>query len=82
MGVDQQQGSPSYYSFLGQWHPDRRTRTPSLLGEAKLLSDQRKRTMHDAGLNDPLEEKEEEDDDDEGLSDFEQEVLNLTAQDP
>ncbi|KAJ6903142.1 hypothetical protein NC651_020598 [Populus alba x Populus x berolinensis] len=63
MGVDQPQGSPSYYSFLGQWHPDRRTRTPSLLGEAKCKLIQQIQKAY-SGLYDPLDEEEEEDDDD------------------
>lgn len=76
----------AYRKLAMQWHPDRLTRTPSLLGEAKrkfqqiqeayaVLSDHRKRTMYDAGLYDP------EDQEDEGLSDFVQEILNLMAQD-
>ncbi|KAG6759545.1 hypothetical protein POTOM_036027 [Populus tomentosa] len=76
----------AYSKLAMQWHPDRLTRTPSLLGEAKrkfqqiqeayaVLSDHRKRTMYDAGLYDP------EDQEDEGLSDFVQEILNLMAQD-
>ncbi|CAK7326723.1 unnamed protein product [Dovyalis caffra] len=76
----------AYRKLAMRWHPDRWTRTPSLLGEAKrkfqqiqeaysVLSDQRKKTMYDAGLYDP------EDEEDEGLSDFVQEILNLMAQD-
>ncbi|XWS18569.1 hypothetical protein CRYUN_Cryun32bG0056400 [Craigia yunnanensis] len=68
-----------------QWHPDRWTRTPSLLGEAKrkfqqiqeaysVLSDQRKRTLYDAGLYDP------EDEEDEGFSDFLAEMISLMTQ--
>lgn len=55
---------------LQQWHPDRWTKRPSLLSEAKrkfqqiqeaysVLSDQRQRTLYDAGLYDPDEEDEE-----------------------
>ncbi|KAF9673983.1 hypothetical protein SADUNF_Sadunf10G0080500 [Salix dunnii] len=76
----------AYRKLAMQWHPDRLTRTPSILGEANrkfqqiqeayaVLSDHRKRTMYDAGLYDP------EDQEDEGLSDFVQEILNLMAQD-
>ncbi|XP_019256696.1 PREDICTED: chaperone protein DnaJ-like isoform X2 [Nicotiana attenuata] len=65
-----------------QWHPDKWTRTPSLLGEAKrkfqqiqeaysVLSDQKKRMMYDAGLYDP------EEDEDEGFADFLQEMVSL-----
>ncbi|XWS70933.1 hypothetical protein CRYUN_Cryun03dG0093100 [Craigia yunnanensis] len=68
-----------------QWHPDRWTRTPSLLGEAKrkfqqiqeaysVLSDQRKRTLYDAGLYDP------EDEEDEGFSDFLAKMISLMIQ--
>ncbi|XP_052881590.1 uncharacterized protein LOC108461888 isoform X1 [Gossypium arboreum] len=68
-----------------QWHPDRWTRTPSLLSEAKhkfqqiqeaysVLSDQRKRTLYDAGLYDP------EDEEDEGFSDFMAEMISLMSQ--
>ncbi|XVE74712.1 hypothetical protein DITRI_Ditri12bG0039400 [Diplodiscus trichospermus] len=68
-----------------QWHPDRWTRTPSLLGEAKckfqqiqeaysVLSDQGKRNLYDAGLYDPEEEEEE------GFSDFVAEIISLMAQ--
>ncbi|PPD76701.1 hypothetical protein GOBAR_DD26365 [Gossypium barbadense] len=68
-----------------QWHPDRWTRTPSLLSEAKhkfqqiqeaysVLSDQRKRTLYDAGLYDP------EDEEDEGFSDFMEEMISLMSQ--
>ncbi|KAJ6312660.1 hypothetical protein OIU77_014223 [Salix suchowensis] len=76
----------AYRKLAMQWHPDRLTRTPSILGEANrkfqriqeayaVLSDHRKRAMYDAGLYDP------EDQEDEGLSDFVQEMLNLMAQD-
>ncbi|XP_038724662.1 uncharacterized protein LOC120016070 isoform X3 [Tripterygium wilfordii] len=72
--------------MLQQWHPDRWTRTPSLLGEAKqkfqqiqeaysVLSDQRKRTLYDVGLYDPDEEEE-----DEGYGDFLEEMMSLMAQ--
>ncbi|OMO60586.1 hypothetical protein CCACVL1_24028 [Corchorus capsularis] len=75
----------AYRKLAMQWHPDRWTRTPSLLGEAKrkfqqiqeaysVLSDQRKRTLYDAGLYDPEEE------DDEGFSDFVGEMISLMAQ--
>ncbi|KAI4313797.1 hypothetical protein L6164_026748 [Bauhinia variegata] len=75
----------AYRKLAMQWHPDRWTRTPSLLGEAKrkfqqiqeaysVLSDHKKRTMYDAGLYDP------EDEEDEGFSDFVQEMVSLMAQ--
>lgn len=76
----------AYRRLAMQWHPDRWTKTPSLLGEAKgrfqqiqeaysVLSDRRKRTMYDAGLYDTDEEE------DEGFSDFLQEILSLMAKD-
>lgn len=60
----------AYRKLAMQWHPDRWTRRPCLLGEAKrrfqqiqeaysVLSDQRKRTMYDAGLYDPDDEQDE-----------------------
>ncbi|KAH9794803.1 Chaperone DnaJ-domain superfamily protein [Citrus sinensis] len=60
----------AYRKLAMQWHPDRWTKTPSLLGKAKVkfqeiqeaysvLSDERKRTLYDAGLYDPEEEEEE-----------------------
>ncbi|XP_021292916.1 dnaJ homolog subfamily B member 7 [Herrania umbratica] len=75
----------AYRKLAMQWHPDRWTRTPSLLGEAKrkfqqiqeaysVLSDQRKRILYDAGLYDP------EDEEDEGFSDFAAEMITLMAQ--
>ncbi|XP_057419664.1 uncharacterized protein LOC130713860 [Lotus japonicus] len=75
----------AYRKLAMQWHPDRWTRTPSLLGEAKrkfqqiqeayaVLSDPKKRTMYDAGLYDPQEEE------DEGFSDFVEEMASLMAQ--
>ncbi|CAJ1939559.1 unnamed protein product [Sphenostylis stenocarpa] len=75
----------AYRKLAMQWHPDRWTKTPSLLGEAKrkfqqiqeaysVLSDRKKRTMYDAGLYDPQEEE------DEGFSDFLEEMLSLMAQ--
>lgn len=74
----------AYRKLAMQWHPDRWTKTPSLLGKAKVkfqeiqeaysvLSDERKRTLYDAGLYDPEEEEEE------GFSDFVQEMLSLMA---
>ncbi|TYH84226.1 hypothetical protein ES332_D02G183500v1 [Gossypium tomentosum] len=75
----------AYRKLAMQWHPDRWTRTPSLLSEAKhkfqqiqeaysVLSDQRKRTLYDAGLYDP------EDEEDEGFSDFMEEMISLMSQ--
>lgn len=60
----------AYRKLAMQWHPDRWTRNPCLLGEAKrrfqqiqeaysVLSDQRKRTMYDAGLYDPDDDQDE-----------------------
>ncbi|XP_010044173.2 dnaJ homolog subfamily B member 3 [Eucalyptus grandis] len=75
----------AYRKLAMQWHPDRWTRNPSLLGEAKrkfqqiqeayeVLSDQRKRTLYDAGLYDPNDEA------DEGFCDFLQEMVSLMGQ--
>ncbi|XP_058735398.1 uncharacterized protein LOC131607405 [Vicia villosa] len=75
----------AYRKLAMQWHPDRWTRTPSLLSEAKckfqkiqeaysVLSDPKKRTMYDAGLYDPQEEE------DEGFSDFMDEMASLMAE--
>ncbi|PON78752.1 Terminal organelle assembly protein [Parasponia andersonii] len=75
----------AYRKLAMQWHPDRWTRCPSLLCEAKrkfqqiqeaysVLSDQRKRTIYNAGLYDPNDEE------DEGFSDFVQEMVSLMAQ--
>ncbi|PSR84973.1 DnaJ subfamily B member like [Actinidia chinensis var. chinensis] len=75
----------AYRKLAMQWHPDKWTRTPSLLGNAKrkfqqiqeaysVLSDKRKRTMYDAGLYDTLEGE------DEGFSDFLQEMASLMAE--
>ncbi|CAK8577443.1 unnamed protein product [Lathyrus sativus] len=74
----------AYRKLAMQWHPDRWTRTPSLLSEAKckfqkiqeaysVLSDSKKRTMYDAGLYDPQEEEDEE------FSDFMDEMASLMA---
>ncbi|KAK8627581.1 hypothetical protein V6N13_135190 [Hibiscus sabdariffa] len=75
----------AYRKLAMQWHPDKWTRTPPVLSEAKhkfqqiqeaysVLSDQRKRTLYDAGLYDPDGEE------DEGFSDFMAEMLSLMAQ--
>lgn len=75
----------AYRKLAMQWHPDRWTKTPSLLDEAKrrfqqiqeaysVLSDHKKRTVYDAGLYDPQEEE------DEGFSDFVEEMVSLMAQ--
>ncbi|KAF3668713.1 putative zinc finger homeobox protein 4-like [Capsicum annuum] len=72
----------AYRKLAMQWHPDKWTRTPSLLGEAKrkfqqiqeaysVLSDQNKRMMYDAGVYDP------EEDEDEEFTDFLQEMTSL-----
>ncbi|CAL5396692.1 unnamed protein product [Camellia sinensis] len=75
----------AYRKLAMQWHPDKWTRNPSLLGDAKrkfqqiqeaysVLSDKRKRTMYDAGLYDFVQEE------DEGFSDFLQEMMSLMAE--
>lgn len=75
----------AYRKLAMQWHPDKWTKTPSLLGEAKVkfqqiqeaysvLSDERKRTLYDAGLYDPEEEEEE------GFADFVEEMASLMAE--
>ncbi|MCL7024809.1 hypothetical protein MKW94_017806 [Papaver nudicaule] len=69
-----------------KWHPDRwnNSRNSTMGNEAKqrfqqiqeayaVLSDERKRSMYDVGLYDPLEEE------DEGFSDFMQEMLSMMA---
>ncbi|GAV62029.1 DnaJ domain-containing protein [Cephalotus follicularis] len=76
----------AYRRLAMQWHPDKWTRTPSRLGQAKrkfqqiqeaysVLSDEGKRRMYDAGLYDP-----NDDDEVEGFSDFVQEMVSLMAQ--
>ncbi|KAE9450750.1 hypothetical protein C3L33_17347, partial [Rhododendron williamsianum] len=75
----------AYRKLAMQWHPDKWTRSPSLLGEAKhkfqqiqeaysVLSDQRKRAIYDAGLHHTLE------DEDEDFSDFLMEMMSLMNQ--
>lgn len=75
----------AYHKLALQWHPDRWTRTPSLLSEAKqkfqqiqeaysVLSDHKKRTIYDAGLYDP------DDEEDEGFSEFMEEMVSLMTQ--
>ncbi|PIN25990.1 hypothetical protein CDL12_01269 [Handroanthus impetiginosus] len=77
----------AYRKLAMQWHPDKWTRSPALLGEAKqkfqqiqeaysVLSDRKKRTLYDAGLYNPAEEEEEEDEV-EGFADFVQEMMSL-----
>ncbi|KAK6122359.1 hypothetical protein DH2020_043869 [Rehmannia glutinosa] len=74
----------AYRKLAMQWHPDKWTRNPSLLGEANqkfqqiqeaysVLSDRRKRVMYDAGLYD----RDDEDDEVEGFADFLQEMVSL-----
>nr|XP_010924182.2 dnaJ homolog subfamily B member 6 isoform X1 [Elaeis guineensis] len=69
------------------WHPDRRGREPWLVEEAnrrfqqiheayQVLSDQKRRTLYDAGLFDPVQDDEDEV---EGFDEFVQEMLMLTA---
>lgn len=71
----------AYRRLAMQWHPDKWSRTPSLLGQAKqkfqqiqeaysVLSDRTKRTLYDAGLYD-------EEDEVEGFTDFLQEMVSL-----
>ncbi|XP_019445831.1 PREDICTED: uncharacterized protein LOC109349469 isoform X2 [Lupinus angustifolius] len=73
------------YRKLAMWHPDRWTKTPSLLAEANrkfqqiqeaysVLSDPKKRTLYDVGLYDPQEEENE------GFADFVEELVSLMAQ--
>ncbi|KAG5531518.1 hypothetical protein RHGRI_026208 [Rhododendron griersonianum] len=75
----------AYRKLAMKWHPDKWTRSPSLLGEAKhkfqqiqeaysVLSDQRKRAIYDAGLYHTLE------DEDEDFSDFLMEMMSLMNQ--
>lgn len=74
----------AYRKLAMQWHPDKWSKTPSLLGEAKrkfqqiqeaysVLSDQRKRSIYDAGLYDLDDEQ------DEGFIDFLQEMASLVS---
>ncbi|XP_023740680.1 uncharacterized protein LOC111888804 isoform X1 [Lactuca sativa] len=69
-------------AMVMQWHPDKWTKNPSLLGKAKrkfqqiqeaysVLSNQKKRSMYDAGFYDPQDEE------DEGFADFLQEMSSL-----
>ncbi|CAA7022456.1 unnamed protein product [Microthlaspi erraticum] len=73
----------AYRKLAMIWHPDRWTKDPSCSGEAKrrfqqiqeaysVLSDQRKRSLYDAGLYDTEE--------DEGYFDFVQEMVSLMDQ--
>ncbi|KAG8382781.1 hypothetical protein BUALT_Bualt05G0113000 [Buddleja alternifolia] len=75
----------AYRKLAMQWHPDKWSRSPSFLGEAKqkfqqiqeaysVLSDRRKRTLYDAGMYDP---DDDDDDDVEGFADFVQEMVVL-----
>ncbi|XP_010552719.1 PREDICTED: uncharacterized protein LOC104823014 isoform X2 [Tarenaya hassleriana] len=72
----------AYRKQAMRWHPDRWTKDPSLAGEAKrrfqqiqeaysVLSDQKKRSLYDAGLYDP---------ENEGFFDFVQELASFIAQ--
>nr|GMD24844.1 chaperone protein DnaJ-like [Ipomoea batatas] len=74
----------AYRKLAMQWHPDKWTKNPSLLGEAKrrfqqiqeaysVLSDPRRRTLYDAGLYDSREDDGEV----EGFADFVQEMVSL-----
>ncbi|XP_057772948.1 diphthamide biosynthesis protein 4-like [Salvia miltiorrhiza] len=73
----------AYRKLAMQWHPDKWTRTPSLLGEAKhrfqqiqeaysVLSDRSKRMLYDAGLYSC-----EDEDEVEGFDDFLGEMVSL-----
>ncbi|KAH6771560.1 Chaperone DnaJ-domain superfamily protein [Perilla frutescens var. hirtella] len=73
----------AYRKLAMQWHPDKWSRTPSLLGQAKqkfqqiqeaysVLSDRTKRTLYDAGLY-----EDDDGDDVEGFTDFLQEMVSL-----
>ncbi|XP_019704752.1 uncharacterized protein [Elaeis guineensis] len=78
----------AYRKLAMKWHPDRRRgREPWLVEEAnkrfqqiqeayQVLSDGKRRTLHDAGLYDPVQDDEEEV---EGFHDFVQEMLTLMA---
>ncbi|KAJ9563671.1 hypothetical protein OSB04_008831 [Centaurea solstitialis] len=72
----------AYRKLAMQWHPDKWTKNPSLLGKAKrkfqqiqeaysVLSDHKKRSMYNVGLYDPQGEE------DEGFADFLQEMSSL-----
>ncbi|KAK4423464.1 DnaJsubfamily B member 8 [Sesamum alatum] len=72
----------AYRKLAMRWHPDKWTRSPSLLGEAKqkfqqlqeaysVLSDTRKRMLYDTGLYD------RDDEEDDGFADFLQEMMSL-----
>ncbi|KAL5996267.1 hypothetical protein ACLOJK_026341 [Asimina triloba] len=72
----------AYRKLAMKWHPDKWTKDPTVLGEAKkrfqqiqeaysVLSDEGKRSMYDVGLYDPFEEE------DEGFADFMQEMLSM-----
>ncbi|CAA3026487.1 Hypothetical predicted protein [Olea europaea subsp. europaea] len=74
----------AYRKLAMQWHPDKWTKNPTLLGEAKqkfqqiqeaysVLSDKRKRTMYNAGVYDP----DDDDKDVEGFADFLEEMVSL-----
>ncbi|KAK6157606.1 hypothetical protein DH2020_011854 [Rehmannia glutinosa] len=74
----------AYRKLAMQWHPDKWTRSPAFLSEAKekfqqiqeaysVLSDRTKRTLYDAGLYDPDEEEDEA----EGFADFLGEMMSL-----
>ncbi|XP_008810984.2 dnaJ homolog subfamily B member 3-like [Phoenix dactylifera] len=78
----------AYRKLAMKWHPDRRVaREPWLVEEAnkrfqqlqeayQVLADERRRTLYDAGLYDPVQDDEGEV---EGFHDFVQEMLTLMA---
>ncbi|XP_008800907.1 dnaJ homolog subfamily B member 3-like [Phoenix dactylifera] len=75
----------AYRKLAMKWHPDKRGREPWLAEEAnrrfqqiheayQVLSDEKRRTLYDAGLYDPVQDNEDEV---EGFHDFVQEMLML-----
>ncbi|KAE9593711.1 putative DnaJ domain-containing protein [Lupinus albus] len=72
----------AYRKLAMKWHPDKFSRNPATVGEAKrrfqqiqeaysVLSDHSKRLTYDAGLYDPLEEDNQE------FCDFMQEMISM-----
>ncbi|XP_020098510.1 uncharacterized protein LOC109717250 [Ananas comosus] len=77
----------AYRRLAMKWHPDRSAREPWLVEEAnrrfqqiqeayKVLSDEKKRELYNAGFYDPIQEDEDEV---EGFHEFFQEMLRLMA---
>uniref|UniRef100_A0A1D1XKC1 DnaJ subfamily B member 6 n=1 Tax=Anthurium amnicola TaxID=1678845 RepID=A0A1D1XKC1_9ARAE len=80
----------AYRKLAMKWHPDRRSGMTTVKGEAKrrfqqiqeayqVLSDQRKRTLYDAGLYSPVEDEDDDQDDVEGFEGFLQEMVVLMS---